>query len=513
MRISNSITNSKDTDWQVIRLSHGKNEPLDFTMQLYGKVKDAEYVFRDFNNFIAYFEKVNRDGADELFSLFKQISEANGIFGFSKNSQETVKAAVRRMYQILTPNAVLMWLSNFDDKIELPIVPIDKSNDYSPDQTYNLQEYKELLALSILIKPMILVWGDFGVKSKTLPAAAIEEQCLSFLKGTVIEETDAFSRHRVFVEALTEDQITTAGVLEGISSSSLPRKTFACAVVNKLCQIRSSHKGEDVGNQVINIVANMHRYVKSIIASLNKTGTNTVTKTFKEKGTDEDNTSNAECYNIREDIPEVTKAFFDSYAKDLTKLAISAKHDINKSNVLELAKYNHRTNITPVEVQYKMVGIILADQIGVRSIQHTIRDSALNAFAVAQEILFEMGHPNLAALLTATIMRDDERNLMRPTQKILKEQIKSAQLELLNEFYPYRLKSKGSRIPYKNPAVIAIEEIANRFAAYVWELHLPDKFLPEVTLTRHLSGGYVVRDNFRYELGEFIIKINENKGK
>ncbi|EGO2129170.1 hypothetical protein ITP31_003993 [Salmonella enterica] len=506
------VKDNHEDVWESAIVSHN-NKHLEFTFTFYGKLKEGTRMFRDFNNYLGWFEEVNPRGAQQLFEIFEKVHSVMGIFFPTEETHSKIHGLVRELMQIVTLESVQLW-SRFDKNIVNPDIAEEKGANYNPEQTYNRREYDELVNQTIVLKPMVLIWGSYGAREKKLPTGAVEEKFLSLLRATQIEESEPYKRFKVFVDTVTSGKLTLAGVLDGFSTTTLPRKCFACAIVNKLAIIDLTWESdlEGVGNQVVSIVANTHRYLNTVIDSINKGEVQTSTKIFKDKQSgEEDNTSIAENYTVKEDIAEVSKIFFDYFSKSAKFMAKRAKPDIDLDFVARLVRHNTgRAQFTPTEVQYKFTSIIMAKVIGVRSLPYTNRRGALNSFSIAQLIAFELGFPNIAALLGASLFLDQDRMEIERNTKVLKCQIRNQQIEALNQYYPNKKKVKGSRSPYKNPAEIGIEALAGRFAKYVWDISVPEEIRKAMTLEPHSSGGWCVRDDLRTELADFIIAINEH---
>lgn len=505
------VADSHEDVWESAIVSHnGKH--LEFALTFYGKLKEGTRTFRDFNNYLKWFSEVNPRGTQQLFNVFEKIHSAMGIFFATDETHSKLHGLVRDLMQIVTLESVDVW-SSFDKNIVNPVIAEEKGSNYNPEQTYDRREYDDAVNMTIVLKPMVLIWGNYSARDKKLPTGAVEERFLSLLRGTQIEESDPYKRHRVFVDTVTTGKLQLAAVLDGYSSTTMPRKCFACVIVNKLALIDLTWESdlEGPGNQVVSIVANTHRYLNTVIDHINKGEVSTSAKMFKDRsGGEEDNTSIAENYTVKEDIAEVSKVFFDFYSRNERTLAKKGKADIDVAFVKELVQYNtSRSKFIPTEVQYKLTSVIMARVIGVRSLPYTNRRGAINSISVAQLIALELGFPNISCLLGASLFMDKENREIERTAKVLRSQVRSLQVETLNTFYRYKKKSK-SRSPYKNPAELAVEELASRFARYVWDISVPEVIHRQMSLEPHSSGGWCVRDDLRTELADFIIAINEN---
>lgn len=500
-----------DQPWDTALITHGKKS-IEFPLSFYGRLKEGERVFRDFNNYLAWFGKVNPAKVDELFGIYEKIKEAtSSIFGTDENHSE-VHSLCRQCLDIVTLESVSLWLRH-DENIITPDIPEDKGSGYNPDQTYNLHEYNEMVKMTIVFKALVPTWGAYTTKMKKALPGTTEERLLSLIKSTDLEQSEAFKRFRVFVDTITSGKLQLAGVLDGISTTTLPKRCFAIAVVNRLAIMDLTWESDlaTPGSQVVSIVANTHRFIRNQIDGINRGEMQTGAKVFRDKQSgEEDNTSIAENYTIKEDVPEVTKVFFDYYGKGYEQIAPEVYSEVDMKKVRDLVSYNQsRRNFIPTEVQYKLVGILLAQQIGVKSLPYTERVAAINLISIAQAVAIELGFPNIAALMGATPLLDDDFEPTVYTNKILRTQVRQHQLAELNQYYSYKKKNKSARSPYKNPAEIAIDILSGQFAHYVWIVSMPEDLMAEVTLDRDPdSDGWIVREDFRSELADFIIAIN-----
>lgn len=506
------VKDNHEDVWESAIVSHnGKN--LEFEFTFYGKLKEGTRTFRDFNNWLTWFGKVNPKGADHLFDIFKNIHNTLGIFFPTDETHSKVHGYVRELLNMVTLESMQLWFQ-FDENIINPEIAEEKGSNYNPEQTYDRREYDDLVSQTIILKPLVLIWGAYGAREKRLPVGAVEERFLSLLRGTQLEESEPYKRFKVFVDTVTAGKLSLAGILDGISTTTLPKKCFACAIVNKLAIIDLTWESdiEGVGNQVVSIVANTHRYLNGVIDTINSGKVQTSAKIFKDKQSgEEDNTSIAENYTVKEDVAEVSKIFFDYFAKNTKFMARRAKADSDLSAINELATHNlKRAQFIPTEVQYKLVSFVMAQVIGARSLPYTGRQGSIRIITIAQQVAFELGFPNIAAVMGASLFLDQDKQEIERNHKVLKQQVRREQSELLNSYYPYKKKIKGSRVPYKNPAEIAIEILAGKLAKYVWDISVPERIHKAMSLEPHSSGGWCVRDDLRSELADFVIAVNEH---
>ncbi len=506
-----TVANSHEDVWESAIVQHGKKQ-LEFEFTFYGKVKEGTRVFRDFNNWLAWFGEVNPKGADRLFDIYERIHSALGIFFPTEETHVKVQGLCRELMQIVTMDSMRLWFQ-FDENIINPEISEDKGGNYNPEQTYDRREYDDKVSMTIILKSMALVWGAYGPRDKRIPIGSMEERFLSLLRGTEIEDSDPYKRFRVFVDTVTSGKLSLAGILDGISSTTLPKKCFACAIVNKLALIDLTWESDLTGpvQQVVSIVANTHRYLNTVIENINGGKIQTTAKNFNDKSSgEEDNTSIAENYTVKEDVAEVSKIFFDYFAKNTKFMARRVKPDSDLKSIEELARHNFkRAQFIPTEVQYKLASLIMAQVVGTRSLQYTGRPGAIRIITISQQVAYELGFPNIAALLGASLFLDADKQEIERNSKVLRQQIRREQSEALNVFYPYKKKVKNSRLPYKNPAEIAIELLAGKAAKYVWDISVPEFIRKDLSLEMHDSGGWCMRDDLRSELADFIIAINE----
>lgn len=509
MRVNPGVT-AKDI-WQTAVVTH-RGKSVEFDLTLGGKLKDGVNVFRDLNSFWKWFGEMNPTGTQKIFDALVDVQKSAGILGVTSSTRATIHEAVRTISNIMTVEGIKIWAENEKDII-YPDIPVEKDPNFPWEQTYDRVEYFELVYLSIALKVMILIWGEFIVRDKSLPTGAVEEQAMTLLDNTTWALSDAFERHFVFISSLTTGRIGVSAILDGISTSSLPRKLFSMIVVNKLSSTVLTHKGDEKysSGEIINIVAKIHRDANTAIDSINKGDILTVPKVFDSSRTrsEEDNTSVAENYAVKENISEISKVYFDYFGRQTQLIATRLKFDVFMDNCQALVQYNsRRINYIPTDAQYKLVSVITGRAVGVRSLPYTIRKSALIIISIAQVIAFELGFPNISALLSGTVVLDDKKEVIPVSGRLLKGQIKAVQVEKINQVYPYRRKLKGSKAPYKNPALTAVEDLANLFAGVIWDVSVPEFVNQKVTLQPSSQGGYVVREDFRSELADFIIAIN-----
>lgn len=502
------IADPKPQSGKFICIEH-KGERIEFYLTFF-KVSNVGPLFLDLNNYWKYRAESGgaRESLDRLFDLYKQARKIVSPFTMGGGAKE-LRPIVAEILEFHSHEAVSLWMNNWSN-ICHPHLDNENSKQYRREQTYNSEEYRDLVAMSILLKAIVPIWGEYVTREQGVVNDVSSTKMMRLLEGTNLMSSPAYQRFVVFINALTETvQVTPNAVFAGIPSTQLSKWVINRVMVDKVALITPTHERDPDERNPINLVANIHRYVRQIVDQLNMPKKNAIVDKADPQNSgksEEDNTSIAEGYTISEDLPEVTKIYYDYFSKDMRTLALQAKERIDLDLCKELVNTNmRRRSFAPTEWQFKTVSLLMAHVVGSRSILYTNRVGAMNILSIAQVMAFELGAPNIAALIGGDVVH-------RLENSAASSQIKEQQTRVLDDLYTIRRKFKrakqGGQPQAKNPGILAAETLAEHYGRCTWAVHVPKAIESELTLqTLATQKGFVVPAQFRQELAELIIRI------
>lgn len=167
---------------------------------------DTPMVFAELNQFFNHLE-TRQPGAQKL--LFESYRRIEQIFlSYADDIRAKVMAEIEYIYSIITMQHVHDFLQYHCHVLLPATLQIDDPDveenikEINQDMTYTPADYKGLVRLALICRPMLPVWGryikDFGgAAGRTM----VEFDCLRLLANTQLVQSAEFDRLVVYVEA------------------------------------------------------------------------------------------------------------------------------------------------------------------------------------------------------------------------------------------------------------------------------------------------------------------------
>lgn len=515
MRIRSDVEQLGET--KAVIIEHG-GEQLVYNLGYYSKIRAADIndTFRDINNYWVWREKMGDDETREVFELYKEAYESlNGTINQTYRFRE-VRDVVKKLMEIHPVSLMEHWVKSYSD-IRFPDTLATTLNDgHRVEQTYLEPEYYELTAMSVVLKAMLPIWGEYLGMRNSITDTFPEKRALGLVEQSVLAESAAYQRLEEFVTATLEHKGIISGtstLLQGIGTLDMPSWMFSQCVVDRLTQIRLSHKDDENQEKTGNVIANLFNYIDTRVKTVEeRQGFRVRDKEIDRGGkNEEDNTSTAENHTLRANVSEVTLAIFDYFTEDDKARALHIKPDID----LDLLKRQISMNMTrksfnPKEFQMRLAGLITRSVVSPRSYGYIDREGTIKLMSIAQVVAHEWGFSTIAELMCATEARRRDPTL--GDTKFGRVQAKDYQNSALETLLPNRRTVKasntGNRTVTKNSATIAIESIMAACSGTYWTPSVVDEIHEGSEMMRVEDSCYLVPLTFRQVLADFYIKLN-----
>lgn len=488
-------------------MRHEGYEPIDWECKSIKGI--GEDTFRDINNFWAYLPK---DTQEEIFKLYLNIRETyNNVYELN-TTYKMVNEYVQELYKLHPLSLVEYWVRVHSDIRYPDNLKSELAEDDRPVQTYLEPDYHELVVLSVALKVMVPIWGEYVSLDTGMSEMQREIFAMQLLQGTEIIDSKMVLRFKEFVDFVVGGQQTgMKNILFGIGSLGMPEYILSYLIVIRLSVSALSHKDDYDKDSTINLITNMWRHVRTIISENGgrSSGDDVKNKNMpNDSGNEEDNLSTAESYKAREDISDGERIAFDFAGLQIKRTFYT--RILGEDGDLALLERQYKRNITrrlfnPTEEQIKLTELVVSKLFPTRALAHTDRQSTTINISIAQVALHQRGFSALADLLGANRM--DETHSIVSSGAIKKEQV-----DILDEIYSYRRhqyqRNSRTKTNLVNPGVIAIDALFTAFSRYHWQRDVDNVIGAASTLVQ-ADKGFVVPFNFKHLLADFIINLNE----
>lgn len=476
---------------QICIMNHG-DETIEWNITLFNKMnledktglEEKIDLFEQINGYWGY---ISVEKQNKIFDIYKKINSVFSMVISTKELTKKLQEYIAELTELHDLSEVRHWVDFHANIIltnaDIPEIFQNENESITRERTYLKEDYKWLISLSIVIRTMIPIWGEYIARTRKETGNTFKEYyAFRLLAKSNLIKSEPMERLRVYVErSIPSDKSIDSAIYGGISSEDFPNWLLRLVVVNRLAigDIRGVVPNES-------LIKLIHKFISGKIKSHDNIfmGGPIVDKINEGQNQDgENNLSKLEGYKIKQEIPAGDIAIIGYYLKDCNNLAKKICPDID----LQLVEKCNRI-VVPIESkqiyppQMTLIKWVLKSAIPPRGLMYVKKKLVVNAMGVALAILWHRKHYELAGLLTASEFNsyDDDYSITGTDSRarILKDQ-----LDLLNIYYPYPRKPVGKQKVAKNinPAVESIDQMASDFSEYEWVLNLPEDMVEKVT--------------------------------
>lgn len=489
--------------------------------------------FDVFEHINRYWAQLPNEIQENIFNVYERVYDAFNKFWEQESLAKALRPLIAELFFLHPQESVALWVQLRSD-IQVPpsIKPrFDPSLGMTgtPERTYLTEDYKKLVPLSITMRIMIPIWGEFIFRGKKdLGTVFKEYQAYQLLAHSNILQSQAMIRLSTFVShTITRDHSLDAAIISGIGTEDFPTWVLAHAVVRRLCY--ADVRGLDQKGS--SLVTYLYNFITQKTSSLDAQLGPIKPKPDQSQGDGENNLSKLEGFKVKQAVPIGDIAIVSCYIQNAMRYANSTKKamaEMRPNSLLsrlcpdpafpslvkqagQSASHLMKERISPCQVN--IAGWILSEYVNIRAIPHLQKLDVIAIIALAQAYLWYNGHYELAALITAAA-RDRGRQVhsIGDGNFRIPKVSKALTEEIVVEFcYLRRSNSRAKNVKLNNPVIDAIETVTEQLMAYNWSSNLHP--------TWDLGPAYVqgsrlmVPGDIREQLGKLILEIDNRIGK
>jgi hypothetical protein len=497
-----------------------KGERLVWSVGTYGKVKlnDPLRVFDEIN---AYWAWMGADVQEKVWEQYKELKhyleQVMDPFHISKY----LRRHIVLMYQAMPLDSFSKWLLTRGNLY----IPSDIQDTITADahynnaeQTYLKADYINLAALSLALRPMLPVWGEYidqggqGVGNDLYK----EMEAVGLINETEITnwpvDNPAFDKLHNYIRITTEDTPITLGRLwEGMGSAEIPIWLQAKVLVRRLtivplCDHSATHS----------IIANVYRYVKSNLKPTDRRTTDRVNEKRPEgEGRDEDDkTSLLEGYKVKQRIAHGDAVLFTVFSENMAGLAQRVDPTVDLKlldRTIEVLPDVAKVQIH--EHQIRLAQWVLAKAYSPRAFYHIPKAAVNRLLATAQALLWHWGYMDIACLLQVERINTTDQEIPGITQQPRSStRISRKYVDELMLLYPHVKPQKAKANDPEgstrngNVAALGINNLTRLIMAGNWYYHGPRE-LRKLAGQPEGRGLLVVAPTIKSRITELVIDL------
>lgn len=492
----------------VVVVSH-KGEELHFDVSAYDRktIVDTPNLFKEVNDFIG---RKSLDVQDNIFGCYINIKNTIEDIYDASLLTDKLRGEVTKMYNLIHYNDVLDYtkycveLGEVNKKNEnailIPPNPQLRLTDTDRSElTYLKHQTIELLAYAIYLRFMLPVWGTFmSAISSQIGNRFKEYYSFMLLKYTDATEIDAFEKLRQYAEFLLEPDLDKhIAVYEGFGSTDIIDYIVTQAIVRRvsLNTISTDQLSSFIVSYIYNFIRTVPKSINRVVGGAVKDNKST----FK----DDNNDSVLDLLRARDNIAQGEVKLQESGLFDCCRTARriypNSNDEITKAFEEAMDSNN---NFSRENFQFSLTMMFLNSQINGPVLDYVkFEEFYRKAVVIAQSVIYQMGYPVIAALMTAVKLEGNPPLLNGSITRLTKE----INLQLLSKFSHYRFDIKDEYDKKSNKGVVnEIEGMVDEFVGSIWEPHVPDI----EPYRSNKSSTITIPTDIRVQLANLIYEAN-----
>lgn len=496
-----------------IIISHA-DEELSWNISSFDRDSFNDFnVFEHINN---YWASLTKENQTKIFSIYREIRNAfDEIWDRNKLTTELYNL-VAKLLDAHAIDDVHHWILYhsqvyFPNNLESEYVNLTNSPG-SREQTYLRDDYTKLVALTLVLRTMIPIWGEFICRTKQEAGTIFKEYyAYQLICKSKLAYSEPIQKLTTYIEySIIPDKSKAASIIGGISTEDFPIWILGLVLVRRLCV------GDISGtNPKATLITFIYKFITQKIKGNDNNFAGMIKdKIFEESSSEGDaNISKLEGYKAKQEIPAGDIVLLEYSMRDLNSLAFKLAPTMDLSLLNKALETTQIINNNVVyDPQIILLQWVLKPIISPRGILFLSKQTIVRLMALCQSVLIHRGHFALAGLSTAIV--NTNTNEIQISGVDSRARIPKELLDLLGQYYPFTKRTGGKLKPLKplNQAQNSIDSMAEQLSSYDWVLTLDEALLSSVT-EGSTNRRYVIQHNIKIKLAELVIELASRSWK
>lgn len=476
-------------------------ETLGFNASVFHKKSfSREYdVFSEVN---AYIKELPRSSQDKLFEIYSRAYKGFDYMLDPAELHEFITVCIRDLVGMIKLDNLELWLS-LRPEIMIPesvklLPPDPMDNVKSVGKTYTVADYYPLLALSMFLRFLIPIWGEYVASiRKNTDVDKKEFIALQLLNGTGVLESKAIERLRIYIREVTasSDNQDWEKVISGFSTEDIGFQLLAVVCFRRLCT--ADLRGSDPSTQV---VAQIWKF--SVQKSYGSPVSGIEIKEVREGEDSAADRSGLEGYRRRTDISLGNIAEFEYYFSFPHAIARHIDPTVPLELVDQALATAKQIEVTEIgDVQLAIAGELIKDQITPYSLYHTV-DLLPNVLAACEAVLWHRGFKYLSAVVTSYAISGVEE--MHVGSISSREQLTLENTEEIKRWFPYTWEM-GKRTPstVQHGILETVDMLVDSLIFHSWRMTISEEKSEEIFGERRRR--LIIPSDIKNQIVSFLI--------
>lgn len=476
-----------------------------------------EYLSRDFN-FEGTFDEINSFWStlpigrqEAIWDIYVRVREAFEIILSTEQLHSELVKLCKELYQQFTLDEVRYWVNRHSNIRVPPTLKDTYGPDDPKDRTYLVEDYRGLIDLSIYLRPMVPIWGEYLRTAKVHAGSVFKERfVVRLLNTSSVMTSPPVKRLMTFIRAsLSPENLAMSAVIGGLGSEELPDWLLSLGIVKRLAVESVVDSGDGK-----TIISNLYNYLfTNTLKSVDRKFDGKVRDKLPTEYSDDDNASVIENYKMKQKVSDGDITAMLVYAPRLYDIRDRIAPELSNQRIEEFLHASKGLGGQSVSPHRRTIAQwTLARVQPPRAMPLFPRNEQIALSTLTAAILWEWGFTELSALqmgLPANAGRRDVAvGIEGGRAKVSKDLV-----EQLLALYPYTRRDSKAKLNNErlaNPALIAIDELTKGLVKTAWNVYLPNSCYHETRegVLPAPGANHRVSTDIRDQLAKLIIKIN-----
>lgn len=489
------------------RLEHN-GESMSFSISVFQRANfQGEYdVFDYINQFWASLPEAKQT---QIFGIYKEIE-----FGFdnvySKNELfEYLQVKVADLIHAHDLDQIQDWV-NFKSDIQIPATfegdyehSID--NNTSREKTYTRSDYSRLVALSVLLRCMVPVWGEYisNIRQET---GTMYKEFIAFqlINKSNVAKSIPMEKLRVYIEHIVgDDNFDANNILNGICAEDYGFYLLSLVCIRRLCI--GDVRGVDIK---ANLITFIYKFIIQRIRNSDNNFENVVKeKTFDDRSPDGENKiSTLERYKIKTNVSLGEIVELEYSLRDIRDCASKLSYLIDPA-MLERSLQTSNELLTErlLDPQMTMLRWLFKPVISPKGLMYLPKPMIVQALGAMETVLWARGHKYLAILASSYAVLSDKEMVISPVDS--KMRVPAEMTDELNKLYPFTrtISSRKSGVKEVNLAARSIDTVTDNLSMFSWRPTAHESMLQEVF--GNTNRKFPIKPDIKLYLTKLVLEI------
>jgi hypothetical protein len=493
----------KTTTAQLV-LEHNENKLYWYVSTLNKSAFETDEVCKHINGF---WERLPGYKQQLIFNIYEEIKDVLQDVYDTTQLITSLIPLVTKLYEEHDMSEMSTWISFHSDII----LPSDMVENYvesdddvrTREKTYVREDYKGLILLSLALRPMIPIWGEFIYKTRPDTGTGFKEfYAVKLINSTHLMESEPMVKLRTYVSHnIKADKPMYSNILNSVGTEDFPLWLLSHVLVRKLCisDLSCTSNETTLISSIFNFISQkvMGNPPSSLAEMVSSKDFN------RSSSNDENNISRLEAFKIKQKIAPGDIAVIEHVLNDPFNVARAINPNVSFDLLGQFLSSSRALELHEISVcQVVMAQYVLKKVIPPRGLMHVSKQKVINAIAIAQTLIWDNYKP-ISAMMSAIVTGDSELQTNGIDSKVRIPPELMKRLELVFPYTKVSISKKKGKV--QNNVLSSIDEISSLFSSRDWTLTIPDHMVQEVTGQPNLRR-YSCPHDIKILLAELILE-------